>query len=144
MKGNDMISERVEGVAIGLVLGFDDKAPLVVFPGNKKEEAIPARSVIALDESVIGKQVALLYEDGDPARPLIIGKIMDFGEQEDLPVVVNDGEYTVIRAKSRIELRCGKASIIMDRNGHITVRGTRVVSHASEANRIRGGSIALN
>ena len=44
----------------------------------------------------------------------------------------------------RIELRCGRASLIMEKDGRITLRGTRVVSHASGTNRIRGGSVQLN
>ena len=33
---------------------------------------------------------------------------------------------------------------LMDKDGRITIRGTFVTSHASAANRIRGGSIDLN
>jgi len=41
-------------------------------------------------------------------------------------------------------LRVGKSAIIMEKDGHITIRGTHLVSHASASNRIRGGSINLN
>ncbi|HRO15555.1 MAG TPA: hypothetical protein PLL33_11025, partial [Paracoccus sp. (in: a-proteobacteria)] len=60
------------------------------------------------------------------------------------PTVVRDGEPLRITARERIELHCGKASIIMEADGHITIRGTYLVSHASASNRIRGGSINLN
>jgi hypothetical protein len=49
-----------------------------------------------------------------------------------------------ITGEERLELRCGKATIIMEKDGHITIRGTYVTSHASAANRIRGGSVNLN
>mgnify|MGYP000442229795 CR=1 FL=1 len=49
-----------------------------------------------------------------------------------------------ITANERIELRCGKSSIVMEKDGHITIRGTYLVSHASASNRIRGGSVNLN
>ena len=49
-----------------------------------------------------------------------------------------------LTADERIELRCGKSTIIMEKDGRITIRGTNVTSHASAANRIRGGSIDLN
>jgi len=58
--------------------------------------------------------------------------------------VVRDGERVRVTADERIELRCGKASIVMEKDGHITIRGTYLVSHASAANRIRGGSVNLN
>jgi hypothetical protein len=139
-----MISERVDGVVIGLLMGFDEDVPLVVFAGNPKDHAVRARSLVQLERSAVGRQVALLYEDGDPARPLIIGKIVNPGVSEDDPVVVNDGAFTVVRARERIELRCGAAAILLNKDGHITIRGTNVVSHSSGPNRIRGGSISLN
>ncbi len=139
-----MLSERVDGVVIGLLIGFADGSPLVVFPGNPKDHAIAARSLVRLDGNAVGREVALLYEDGEPDRPLILGRIVKPGVRDDAPTVVHDGEHVTIRAKERIELRVGKASIVLDKDGHITIRGTYVVSHASSANRMRGGSISLN
>ncbi len=49
-----------------------------------------------------------------------------------------------IIADERLELRCGKATILMERDGRITIRGSHITSHASGAQRIRGGSINLN
>ncbi len=57
---------------------------------------------------------------------------------------MRDGETVRITANERLELRCGKSVIIMEKDGHITIRGTYLVSHASAANRIRGGSVNLN
>jgi hypothetical protein len=37
---------------------------------------------------------------------------------------VRDGETVKIAAKERIELRVGKASIVMEADGHITIRGS--------------------
>lgn len=139
-----MLTDRVDGVVIGLLVGFKAGVPLVVFAGNPKDHAIPARSLAKLDRSALGGQVALLYEDGDRARPLIVGKIVDPVAHEVTPSVIRDGDLVKIEARERIELRCGKAAIVMDKDGHITIRGTYVVSHASSANRIRGGSISLN
>lgn len=138
------VSDRIQGVVIGLLLGFEDGVPLVVFAGNPKEEAVRARSLARLDASDVGSEVALLYEDGDSGRPLIVGKIVEPRLREDAPVVARDGERVRIDARERIELRVGKASIVMEKDGHITIRGTYLVSHASAANRIRGGSVNLN
>ena len=57
---------------------------------------------------------------------------------------MRDGETVKINADERLELRCGKASIVMEKDGHITIRGSYLVSHASASNRIRGGSVNLN
>ena len=141
-----MIVEQnsVDGVVIGMILGFSGTEPLVVFPGNPEEVAIPARSLARLSGEDIGAEVALLFEDGDRMRPLIIGKLIEPAREDASPRVVADGELVRLTAKERIELRVGKSSIILEADGHITIRGTDLVSHASRSNRIRGGSVNLN
>ncbi|SCB60439.1 hypothetical protein GA0061105_11110 [Rhizobium aethiopicum] len=138
------VVERIEGVVIGLLLGFDAGVPLVVFPGNPEEVAVRARSLAELTSAMVGAEVALLFEGGDASRPLIVGRIIDPARRSSTPTVVRDGERVQITAEERIELRCGKATIIMEKDGHITIRGTYVTSHARAANRIRGGSVNLN
>lgn len=153
----DAVRERIEGVVIGVLMGVDGGRPMVVFPGNLHDAAIPARSLAPLDHAPLGAEVALLFEGGDPRLPLIVGRIVQPGAQvepegERLPVepdgerlaVERDGERVRIVAGERLELRCGGATILMERDGRITIRGAQVVSHASGANRIRGGSVHLN
>lgn len=136
--------QKVDGVVIGLVLGFQDAAPLVVFPGNEKDHAIPARSLTRLSAADVGAEVALLFEDGARDRPLIVGRIVEPARNDAAPLVVADGQTLRLTAQERIELRVGKSSIVMEKDGHITIRGTDLVSHASRSNRIRGGSVNLN
>lgn len=133
-----------DGVVIGMVLGFQDGMPMVVFPGNAQDCAIPARSLTRLGPDDLGAEVALLFEDGDRARPLIMGKLVEPKSPAAAPVVVADGQMLRLVAKERIELRVGKASLVLEADGHITLRGTDLVSHASRSNRIRGGSVNLN
>ena len=90
---------------------------------------------------MIGSEVALLFQEGDPSWPLIIGRIVDPARKPSAPQVVRDGERVRITGEERIELRCGKATIIMEKDGRITIRGSYVTSHASATNRIRGGSV---
>jgi hypothetical protein len=140
----EKVSERIDGVVIGQFLGFDGGVPLVVYPGNPDEEAQAAKSLTTLSPDMIGSQVALLFESGDPSKPLIVGRIVEPVKALPTPEVIRDGERVKIVGNERIELRCGKASILMDKDGHITIRGTYVTSQASASNRIRGGSIDLN
>ncbi|QND66166.1 hypothetical protein HB777_21115 [Mesorhizobium loti] len=138
------VIERIDGVVIGVFLGFGESGPLVVFHGNPEEAALPARSLAELHFDMIGSEVALLFENGDPRRPLIVGRIVEPAKKQAETNVVRDGETVKITASERLELRCGKSVIIMEKDGRLTIRGTYLVSHASAANRIRGGSVNLN
>ncbi|MDX8455596.1 DUF6484 domain-containing protein [Mesorhizobium sp. VK9D] len=138
------VLDRIDGVVIGLLIGFEDGAPLVVFVGNPRETAVAARSLTVLDPSVVGSELALLFEGGDPMRPLVVGRIIDPSPKSKELEVIRDGKRVVITAEERIELRCGLASIILERDGRVTVRGTQLTSQASGTNRIRGGAVHLN
>ena len=136
------VNDHIDGVAIGIFLGFDGVAPLVVYPGNPHDVAVPARSLVELRSELIGKEVALLFEGGNPSKPLIVGRLVE--PRGEATQIVRDGELVRITANERIELRCGKAVILLEKDGRITIRGTYVTSQASANNRIRGGSIDLN
>lgn len=141
---------RIDGVMVGALVGFaPDGRPMVVFPGNPGEGALAARSTAVLGPSDLGASVALLFEGGDPLRPLVVGRLV--GPPPDAPPapahgveVVRDGERLRLTATEEIELRCGKASIILTRDGKVLVRGAYVSSWSTGANRIRGGSVNLN
>lgn len=136
------LEQHLGGVMIGMLMGFDEGVPQVVFPGNPEPQAISARSLTQLGPKDVGVQLALLFEDGRRSRPLIIGRILP--SEQILPSVAIDGDLMRIEAKERIELRVGEAAIILEKNGHVTIRGTHVVSQADGSNRIRGGSVDLN
>lgn len=140
----EQVKDSLDGVVIGIFLGFTDDSPLVVFPGNPEETALPARSLVELTSGMLGSEVALMFEAGNVRRPLILGRIIEPRLKASASQVIRDGETVKVTADERLELRCGKASIIMEKDGHVTIRGTYLVSHASATNRIRGGSVNLN
>lgn len=141
---------RIDGVVIGVLAGFDvEQHPMVVFPGNPSDSSILARATTALSTDDIGKEVALLFENGDPKAPMIIGRLRHTKETEiTLPaepkLVEVDGERKVIEAKEEIVLKCGKASITLTKAGKIIIRGAYVLSRSSGVNRIKGGSVQIN
>jgi len=139
---------RIDGVVIGALLGFDSNgAPLVAFPGNPEEAALQARSTTQLSETDTGREVALLFEAGDPRLPLVIGVVQHPDRQTDTREVVRadiDDERIVLRAQKEIVLKCGKASITLTREGKILIRGAYLLSRSSGVNRIKGGSVQIN
>ncbi|MCF6252327.1 MAG: DUF6484 domain-containing protein [Methylococcaceae bacterium] len=152
MNDSEQIQQQVkhiDGVIIGLLIGFNQNSePLIAYPGNTEETAVPARSTTQLDESLLGKEIAILFEQGDPSRPLIIGFIQHPERKPVLEVdsvTANlDGEHIVLSAEKDITLKCGKASITLTRAGKILIRGAYLSTHSSGVNRIRGGTVHIN
>lgn len=144
------MSTQFTGVVIGLLLGYSDtQEPLVAFPGNPDENAVPARSTVTLGDEQIGKEVALLFEGGDPRLPILIGPIQHpVKTREDAAADAStaeiDGERIVLAAKKEIVLKCGKASITLTRAGKVLIRGDYVLSRSSGVNRIKGGVVHVN
>ena len=150
----------IDGVVIGMVMQVDrDGTVHVVFPGNPSEAAIPARATVPFSARDVGAEVALIFERGDPARPIAMGRLLrpaEFAEPEEedvalppaaAPTVQVDGQeedVLQITGREQIVLRCGKASITLTRDGKVLIRGAYVSSRATGANRIKGGSIHLN
>ncbi|MDH4607579.1 DUF6484 domain-containing protein [Pseudomonas sp. BN102] len=139
------IPVRLDGVVIGVLLDVPKMdAPVVAFPGCPGETGMAARTTTALGREDIGAQVALMFEAGNPARPLVIGRIQRLPETAPPAVAHLDGERLELTAEREIVLRCGKASITLTREGKVLIRGAYLSSRSSGANRIKGGSVQIN
>jgi uncharacterized protein (DUF2345 family) len=55
-----------------------------------------------------------------------------------------DGEDVRLQGKSEIELRCGKARILLRKSGYIELSGTYIVSRSRGPVKVKGATIALN
>ncbi|MCO6442082.1 MAG: hypothetical protein J5I81_13630 [Nitrococcus mobilis] len=141
-------SRRIDGVVIGMLVGFSaDGEPVVAFPGNAVESGVGARTAVKLSSDDIGCELALMFEGGDPVRPLVMGRLHrpDAPPQEPRRITAEaDGERLELRADREIVLRCGRASITLTRAGKILLRGAYLLSRSSGVNRIKGGSVQIN
>ncbi|MCU7917464.1 MAG: hypothetical protein KZQ95_03795 [Candidatus Thiodiazotropha sp. (ex Epidulcina cf. delphinae)] len=140
--------QRLDGVVIGVLAGLDhQRRALVAFSGNPQTDCVIAKSTLTFSEDDIGKEVALLFENGDPRYPLIIGRIQHPApvSESRLPATATlDGDRMVLSADKEIVLKCGKASITLTRTGKIILRGAYLLSRSSGVNRIKGGSVQIN
>ena len=140
------LAYRLGGVVIGALVGFaDDGAPLVDYPGNPQDNSRIARSTAVLSREDIGREVALLFEEGNPSKPIVIGPIVQPRNEATRQVsVVRDGERLELSAEREITLRCGNASITLTRAGKVLIRGDYVSSYSKGANKIKGGAVLIN
>lgn len=154
---------RIDGVVIGVLEGFTESGePLIQHPESPDGARRIARSVVALTVPDVGREVALLFEGGDPEKPMVMGLLhaprmpielappveaaaQDGRDSSAQPLdVTRDGERIEFNAEKEIVLRCGKASITLTRAGKILIRGAYLLTRSSGVNRIQGGSVQIN
>ena len=138
-------------VRIGLLVGWDDRGPLVDFAGNS-HGPMPARQVgtsRAARPAAVGvlPQEAVLIIDPRPKHsPVLLGLLRPIGDT-DIGAGVEarvDGQRVEIEGRDEIVFRCGEASITLRRNGRVVIHGVEVETRAKGVNRIKGGSVAIN
>src|SRR5215475_15685243 len=68
---------KTDGVVVGQIVGFKDDGatPLVIYPGQPGTAAIAARAIVDLYGEHIGHDVAIMFESGDPMRPIVMGRV---------------------------------------------------------------------
>ena len=142
---------RIDGALVGTLVAFKDDGtvPLVTFAGQPGSAALVARATLDLHGAHIGRDVVLLFEDGDACRPIVIGCLHDaraevLPEQPGQVEVDVDGQRLVVTAREQLVLRCGKASITLTRAGKVLVHGTYVSNRSSGVLRLKGGSVQIN
>lgn len=156
-------------IIIGTLVGIDQHGkPLVQFDGNLSTDPVVAISTVSLSQENSGRQVALLFANGDMYKPVVIGLIHSpleeilnsYGpndQKSQLDAVVNntqsqgqqnqaqvDGKKVVLEGKDEVVLKCGESSITLTKSGKILIRGKYISSRSSGVNRLLGASIQLN
>jgi hypothetical protein len=124
-----------------------------------------------LDAEHTNAPVVLVFENGDPALPLILSVSVGNLETAARPphiVAVSepvtpeqpstpregfhegetelriDGRRLVLEGTELVELRCGDASIELRADGTVKVRGRDIASLARRRQRITGGTVKIN
>jgi hypothetical protein len=146
-------------VRVGVLVDVAAGVPFVELPGSGR---VRARSMVPVDGAALAaaggrREVVLLFEDGDLARPIVAGflepevatpaldAVLAGAADAAIPDVAEvDGRRVVLEGKDEVVLRCGKASITLRRDGKIVLRGAYVETHAEGTNRIKGGTVKIN
>ncbi len=147
------MSPALPAVTLGWVVGCEqDSGPLVDFPGNPHgptpARLLAALTLPALQAAAAARQpVALVFERGDPTLPLITGLVQSPSPSSTSSTSSEariDGKRVVITGEEEVELRCGEASITLNKSGKLVIRGAYVETRAKGTNRIKGGSVQIN
>jgi hypothetical protein len=139
------------GIVVGDLIGMasETRAPLVSYPGQPGSAAMAARSVVDLDAGHIGRQVVLMFEGGEPTRPIVMGVLRHRNDASPVPQEGQfeldvDGARLVVSAREQLVLRCGEASITLTRPGKVLIQGTYVSSRSTGVSRILAASVQIN
>ncbi len=137
--------------AVARLHGFDLlERPQVHQLAARPGAVLACRSIVELRRAMIGREVLLVFEDGDPERPIIVGVIEPHAlqdqalEHEPGVRVQIDGQRHVIEAEREVVLRCGDASITLTRAGKVIIRGNYILSRSTGYNKIKGAAIDIN
>lgn len=135
-------SQRVEGLLVGRLTGFDNSGnPMVDHDMNTTGRPIQARATVDLLDDHIHRDVALMFEGNNSQKPIIIG-LMSVQNKTREPS--ENRRTTVITGDNEIILQCGDSSIHMNRDGKIVIKGKYILSQASGNHKIKGGMIQIN
>ena len=153
---------RAAGAAavLGRIVAVDDGGVVSVeIPGAPGARAARLAVPLSRDALLTARETrasaVLVFENGDPALPIIVGLVQALSEPADVvrsdnsrvPQLIEadvDGKRVRITAQDEIVLECGSASITLRRNGRVVVRGTYVESYSDGTNRIKGGQVRIN
>ena len=160
---------------LGRVHSIDALGRVVVsFSITDKTCVYFAQATVSITAKDVGRQVALMFVNGQPDKPLVIGFIyspldeiinnyapydeknhvdklvFDDNPTQQAPIkktsqtIKVDGKRVVIEGDEEVVLQCGEASITLTKAGKVMIRGKYILNRSSGVNRILGGSVQVN
>ena len=149
---------RIDGPRTGKIVAFRHGRVRVTFEGCSQPQE--ARVSATLQNATLaaatrdGADVLLLFEDGDPGRPVVLAilrsdtplvdDLLTAAPQPRSDVAALEGPRVVVQGQEEVVVRCGKASLTLRRDGQVMLRGVTVVSQAEQVQKIRGGKVQIN
>lgn len=162
--GSLCVNDELDGVpgvlapCTGRIVGSEPSGAILVDFGSGPRVARLMASAAHVDLSsseMRGREVLVVFDNGDHRRPIIIGLLADpldelfevhMPEEHTgmLRTVAIDGRRLTIEAQDEIVLKCGKGSITLRKNGKIIIKGTHLLSRSSGPVRVKGARVNIN
>lgn len=132
---------------LGRLAGIDEDGRIRFSDGAR---TYPVRIGVVCDDATLARaaasgQTAVVV--GTTEGPVLLALVRERVSHEALThaaSVPTDPETLTLTADRRVELTCGKARIVLERDGRIHLQGTHLLSSATGPVRIKGATVALN
>lgn len=157
---------REGSLLIGKVVSINDHGnPMIAYDETTQNQPVEALTTVPLDAGAIGKDIAVSFAQNNGTMAIVMGVIrrplddvlaLQSEQAEEVmnsaikdeptgkPEVIVDGNKLELSASEEITLRCGKASITLNKNGKILIKGEHMLNRTSGSYKIKSGSIQLN
>lgn len=133
------------GTLSGRLVAIESGRPTVEFDAGQGLQKTAARVLqdmaVGGEPWAVGQTLLLTLERGDPSLPVIIGRVADTLPPPSLTLKAEELNF---EGREQVVLRCGEASITLKADGQVLVKGSRLLSRASESNKIRGATVLIN
>jgi hypothetical protein len=140
-----VIASTATAVTGQIVSISEEGVPFVDYPGNPcgaMEAQVAVESIVK--DGGPWPSVLLIFENGDPTRPIIAGLVRRTIAVESRSRGTRPIRQLLLDAEEEVLLRCGKSSLLLRRDGKIVLKGVRIVSRASGVNKVQGATVQLN
>jgi Domain of unknown function (DUF6484) len=127
---------------LGLLVDIGADGSPIIEQNDNGLGPIPART--AITSARLGDTVLLIFDQGDPTRPIIIGVVRDTfapSRPQRLRIAANE---IVVEGTEEVSLRCGESSLTLRKDGKTVLKGREVLTRASQTNRIKGSTVQIN
>jgi len=157
-----LLSGKGQRIETGRMSHIDASGRPFVFLEKQAEAPVLARSMVQAlpgeENRILDKPILVLREEELSEPPIILGVIHDrivdkkssyTGSAEDRSkmkesVSGSGHRRLALDAEEEIQLRVGKSSIHLRRDGKIYIKGSTIVSRASRVQKIKGSAVKIN
>ncbi len=143
-------------VITGHLCGIDDEGRVLFVPEQGGAGPVPVAIGAPILDGVLipaarNQQRALVVRTSEsPPRLILIGLVRErvsAAARDAAPgqlEVKVDGETLRLTADREIELRCGRASLILRQSGRVILKGTHVVTSSQGPLKVKGATVEIN
>lgn len=155
--GAEQLPQRTAELTVGTIANVDrNQCVWVDYDDNPYGIPLVAICAASVTMADVGRDVVLAFAQGDPGQPILLGLLRrnliknqtepgaSVHAVELIRETGNETPHVHLEAAEAVTLKCGQASLTLNRDGRVIVRGTNVATYADGTLRLRGAVVELN